>query len=143
MIDKQTIEYLKLVHGTYNTLVMLLFFYHASLGFRIRRQRKSGGQFPASAVRIHRRQGPVLLGLGILGFFAGLGLTLIDKGHALHHPLHFFVGLSAVAVLITTYTISRRITAREVRLRNTHWHLGLLLLALYGLQFLIGLGILL
>ena len=43
MLDKQVIAYLRLVHGTYNLLIFLLFWYQAFLGFTIRKARKAGG----------------------------------------------------------------------------------------------------
>ena len=51
---------------------------------------------------------------------------------------------SAIAVVIASlYTVSRRITATDISSRNIHFSLGMCLLALYVIQVLLGLGILL
>jgi len=80
-MDKQLIPYLKLVHGSFNTLVMFLFLYQGRLGLKIRGQRKNG-KSPVifEVVRKHRRFGPIFVFMGFIGFFAGLMLVIFDQG---------------------------------------------------------------
>ncbi len=37
-------DYLKILHGSYNAIVGLLFLYQGSLGLRIKKERKAGGR---------------------------------------------------------------------------------------------------
>jgi hypothetical protein len=53
VIDRQYIDYLKLLHGSYNIVVALLFVYQGSLGWRIRTQRRAGNLRDASIIRRH------------------------------------------------------------------------------------------
>ena len=133
MIDRQTIEYLRVIHGSYNFTIMLLFFYQASLGLRIRSNRKKRTITP-KIIKRHRRFGPILAALGITGFFAGISIIYLDYGHIFKYPLHFIVGSLIVLSVITTYFISRKIRAGEPSHRNLHFVFGLLILSLYLIQ---------
>lgn len=141
-MDKEAIAYLKYLHGLFNFTVMLLLFYHARLGLTIRRERLAKGPFPLNAVKRHRALGPVLTLLGIAGFAAGAALILMDEGKILKYPLHFFVGLIIVGLLISTYALSRRIKGPDSPLRTPHFRLGVAILSSYVIQAFLGLGIL-
>lgn len=143
LIDEQTIAYLKYVHGSFNTLMFLLFIYQGSLGLKIRRQRLRGGPKPVGAERRHRRVGPVLAPLGVLGFLVGVGLIYLDHRHILEYPLHFLVGSAIALSIITTFFVSRKIRGRGSPWRRPHYILGVLILFLYAVQVLLGAGILL
>ena len=82
---------------------MLLFFHQGWVGMTIRRQRLRGGEVPLTSRKRHRRTGPVLAVMGVLGFFAGLTLVMVDEGNLLEYPLHLFVG-SAI-ILLNCYDI--------------------------------------
>jgi len=133
---------LRLLHGLFNAAVMLLFFYQARLGITIRHARRSKAAFPLTAVKRHRKVGPVLVVLGGLGFLAGLALAILFEGRALQYPLHFFTGLTIVLLLIGTFLISRRIKGPNSPLRKPHFVLGLCVLVLYVIQSFLGLRIL-
>lgn len=143
LIDRQLLANLQLVHGVFNTIVMLLFVNQARLGFKIRRERKAGAPQPFSVIKRHRQAGPILVVLGGLGFFVGLTLVLLDSGDVLQHPLHLFAGLAIVVLLIATYKISRDIKGADSMYRNTHFVLGIALLCLYVINILFGIGVLL
>jgi hypothetical protein len=142
MILNEYLDVLKILHGTYNTLVMFLFFYQGYIGLKIRRERIQGKMRNFSLIRKHRKAGPIFAILGILGFLIGLVLVLIDKGHLVQYPLHFFVGLLLVALIALMYFISRKIKGLESPLRAYHFALGLTLLVIYIVQVFIGLDVL-
>jgi len=139
--DKVLIADLRLVHGSYNIIMMLLFLYQGSLGLRIRRERKRGNKPPLNTIKRHRSIGPVLAPLGVLGFFAGVTLSLLDDGVLLNNTLHFIVGLLLACSIITTFFISRQIRGPESPSRDLHFRLGVFILCLYPLQVFLGLGI--
>lgn len=143
MIDKQFVAYFKLAHGFFNVSMMALFVYQGWMGYLIRSARTTGMPAPLDAVRKHRKAGPVFALWGALGFAAGVIMVLLDKGKVLEYPLHFFVGLAIVLTILGAFLVSRRIKGPDPRFRNLHFSLGLLLLALYVVQVLLGLGILL
>jgi hypothetical protein len=143
VIDKQTVEYLKLLHGSYNTVVLLLFFYHGRLGLLIRKKRMRGAPPPIAAVKRHRKAGPVLAVMAVLGFFIGFTVTVLDKGVVLEYPLHFFTGSAIVLLLMTTYALSRQIKGPGSPFRTPHFIIGAAILLLYAVQSFLGLGILL
>lgn len=142
MIDKQIIAYLKLFHGFYNTMVMVLFIYQGFLGLRIRRERKAGIQ-SFHIIKRHRRLGPILIFVGVIGFFAGGMVVYLDHGHIFHYPLHFITGLLIVLSVITTFLISKRIKGIDDVWRDRHYVLGILIISFYLIQVFLGLGILL
>jgi hypothetical protein len=143
LIDRQLLADLRLVHGIFNTIVMLLFLYQARLGFRIRQARKTGAPQPLPVIKRHRQAGPILAILGGLGFFAGLTLVLLDTGNVLEYPLHFIAGLAILILLIATYKISRDIKGPESMFRNTHFVLGITILCVYVINILFGIGVIL
>jgi Protein of unknown function (DUF4079) len=136
------IEYLKIGHGLFNAFLAVLFFYQGWLGLMIRRARRSRASIPIGAVRRHRKTGPVLAALGGLGFLVGLVLVIIDTGRVLFYPLHLFVGLTIVLLLIGTFLISRRIKRPDSPYRTPHFILGICIILLYVFQSYLGLEIL-
>ena len=143
LIDRQLLADLRLVHGIYNALVMLLFLYQGWLGLRIRRDRRAHAPLPLPVIKRHRRMGPVLAILGGLGFLTGLTLVLLDTGNVLEHQPHFFTGLSIVVLLIATYRISRDIKGPDSPFRTAHFALGVAILCLYLVNVFFGIGVLL
>ena len=142
-MDRPFIAYFKLAHGLFNLCMLFLFSWQGWMGHRIRKARRTGAPTPLDLVRRHRTAGPVFALWGALGFVAGMSVVLLDKGRVLEYPLHFFVGLSIVLCICGVYVISRRIKGPDPAYRNIHLGLGLLLLTLYVVQVLLGLGILL
>jgi hypothetical protein len=131
------------VHGAFNTAVMLLFFYHARLGFAIRRARRTQAPLPFPSIKLHRKMGPVLALMGGLGFSAGLTLVLLDTGNILEYPAHFFVGAAILMLLVTTFFLSRKIKGPDSPLRTPHFILGIAILCLYLIEAFLGIGVLL
>jgi len=136
------LKYLIIGHGLFNVFVAVLFFYQGWLGLTIRRARRSQASIPIGAVRRHRKTGPGLASLGVLGFLVGLILAIIDTGRILFYPLHLFIGLTIVILLIGTFLISRRIKRPVSPYRTPHFILGICILLLYIIQSFLGLGIL-
>jgi hypothetical protein len=81
--------------------------------------------------------------LGVAGYFAGVGLILIDKGHVFVYPSHMIVGSFIALLIITTSIISKKIKGPDSSWRTPHFMIGLFILLLYILQIYLGLGILL
>ena len=143
MLDRAFLDDLRLLHGSFNAIVALLFFYHGSLGWRIRKERKGGSERNPRIIRRHRKEGPIFAALGVAGYFAGVGLILIDKGHLFQYPSHMIVGSFIACLIITTYIISEKIKGPGSSWRTPHFVIGLFILLLYILQLYLGLGILL
>lgn len=141
MIDKDIIANLRLVHGSYNALMMMLFIYQGWLGLKIRRGRMAGNP-SLEAVKRHRKTGPIFAIMGVLGFFAGVTLIYLDYGRILKYPPHFITGLAIVFSITTTFLISRKIKGHDSPWRTFHFRLGLLIVGLYLLQAFLGIGIL-
>jgi hypothetical protein len=142
LIDKQLLSSLRLVHGSYNFLVMLLFFYHGWLGITIRRARKSKAPLPLAAIKRHRKTGPVLAIMGGFGFLIGFTLILLDTGNVLEFPSHFLVGCTIVLCLLSTFLISRKIKGPDSPYRIPHFVLGITILCLYLIEVFLGIGVL-
>ena len=138
-MSNEVIAYLRLMHGTFNTFVFLLFVYQGILGLRIRRLSPK----PAAVIRRHRKVGPVAALLGISGFFAGMTIAYLDTGRVFKYPLHFLNGLAIICLIAVTYSISRKIRGAEPKWRNRHFAVGLVIICLYCIQVFLGLGILL
>jgi hypothetical protein len=136
-------EYMKYMHGIYNSLVVLLFMYQAWLGLRIRQGRLLNSQSSFRFIKTHRKLGPFLSLFGITGFFAGAMIVYLAEGEVVEHPLHFFTGLAVVVGISVTFVISRRIRAGKQPWRNPHAFLGILILGLYLVQVFLGLNMLL
>jgi len=143
MISKQILANLRLLHGLYNIIIALLFFYQGWLGLAIRRQRKAGKSSGITSVKRHRKLGPVIAILSITGLFSGIILALIDKGNILEYPLHLVAGVILVLFILTSYSISKKIRGRDSPYRTPHFILGITILSLYLLQLFLGLGVLL
>jgi hypothetical protein len=142
-MDRAFLDYLRLLHGSFNTIVALLFLYHGSLGWRIRKERKRGGERNPKIIRRHRKEGPIFAVLGVAGYFAGAGLILIDKGHLFEFPAHMIVGSCIALLIITTFIISKKIKGPDSFWRTPHFVIGLFILLLYFIQIYLGLGLLL
>ena len=139
---REWLDVLRIVHGSYNTIVALGFVYQGWLGLNIRRERKADGARDFDVVRRHRNRGPVLVLLGILGYFAGAVLIYADKGHFFKYPLHNIVGLGIVILLTATFFITRKIKSPESPWRIRHVIIGVGVLCLYLVQLFLGLDIL-
>jgi hypothetical protein len=135
-------EYLKLVHGTFNFLVMLLFIRQGWLGLQIRRHRLAGTPL-IPAIKKHRRSGPIMAALGGGGFVAGMTLGLIDHGRVFHNPAHFLTGSLLVLLIGASYLVSRRLKGAAPPWRAVHFSLGIAILLVYPVQVWLGLNILL
>ncbi|MHB8909917.1 MAG: DUF4079 family protein [Syntrophales bacterium] len=143
MIGREWVDPLRVLHGTYNALVALLFLYQGWLGLKIRKAGRGGGAREPRVIRRHRGNGPVLVVLGILGYAAGATLIAIDKGHLFEYRAHHLMGLTIVILLATTFFISRKIKGPVSPWRTPHFLLGLAILAAYLVQLFLGLNILL
>ncbi len=136
-------EFLKLLHGSYNLVMMVLFIRQGIDGIRIRQERTAGRAPLFEAIKRHRRAGPVLALLGSLGFIAGVCVTFIDHGHLLHYPRHLITGAVLILLLGATYLISRKIKGPAQPWRLAHFITGIAILVLYLVQLYLGLDILL
>ncbi len=143
LIDPHVLANLRLVHGAYNSSVIALVLYHAWLGIRIRRQRLAGKPLPFPLIKKHRKLGPIIVVLGVAGFFIGLTLVLVHTGRLMEYPAHLFTGLAIVVLLLATFFISRRIKGQNSPFRTPHFIIGILILCLYLVEALLGLGVLL
>jgi hypothetical protein len=142
-MDRALLGDLRLLHGSFNAIVALLFIYHGSLGWRIRKERKRGGERNPGVIKKHRKEGPIFAVLGVAGYLAGAGLILIDKGHLFVYPTHMIVGSCIALLIVTTFIISKKIKGTESSWRTLHFMIGLFILLLYIIQMYLGLGILL
>ena len=69
-------------------------------------------------------------------------MIYVDKGHLLEYPLHFVFGAAITFAILAAYLTSRKIRGPEPPWRKPHFFVGILILALYLIQFFLGLGIL-
>ena len=136
------IDISKLAHGSFNALLALVFLYQARMGLSIRRGRKRG-EPQLKAMRRHRRLGPFLVCMGLLGYCLGLILVSIDTGRLLEYPPHLVVGSVIVLFLLGQYALSKKIKGPESPWRTPHLANGVGLICLYVLQIVIGIGVLL
>lgn len=143
LIDTGLLAVLRIIHGLFNFSLLLLFCYTARYGLMIRKARRNLAPLPLAAVKRHRRLGPVLALLGGVGFAAGVTLVLLDTGNLLKYPGHFFVGVTIVTLLLTTFLVSRKIKGANSPYRLPHFLLGLAILTLYLVEVFLGLGVLL
>jgi uncharacterized membrane protein len=86
--------------------------------------------------------GPVLTVLGIAGFFAGLTVITLDERNYLEYWHHLFTGLTIVLLLGVTYYLSKWIKGPDSPYRTPHFVIGIVILCLYLLEALLGVGIL-
>lgn len=142
-MDKQLLlTILKPAHGLFNLLVLTLFLYQAWEGILIRRARLGGSAIPFSAVKTHRKIGPISIILAIAGYFAGIFLVWYDTGDFVKHPLHLATGSLLILTILASYLVSRRIKADTPALRTVHFRLGIIVLTLFLVEIVLGLGIL-
>lgn len=141
MIDKVLADYLKIFHGSYNAIMALFFIHLGSLGWRIRKERKVGGKRDFQVIKKHRTRGPVYALLGILGYVAGVVLVYLDKGNLLEYPRHLTVGAFLVLLILTNYTIAKRIKGATSSWRTPHFMIGLFIILFYLIQIFVGLDI--
>lgn len=141
MTFKELIPYLKYLHSFYNFLMMVLFFYLGFLGLRIRRERKAGTRTP-KIIKRHRKNGPILALMGALGFFSGAISVYILYGKLLIYPLHFLTGLILLISIFTAFLTSKKIRGSGSPFRTPHFVIGILILILYLIQTILGLGML-
>ncbi|KKL99687.1 hypothetical protein LCGC14_1811940 [marine sediment metagenome] len=134
--------YLRYVHGAFNLTVALFVFYQFRLGRGMRLKRLAGETDP-QMVKKHMRLGPYAVAGGILGFTAGTTLIILDKGRVLAYPVHFVFGGLIALGLVYTFMLSRKMVAGDPSKRTLHGRVGMALVALYAVQVLLGLGILL
>lgn len=142
LIDRHLLSDLRLVHGAFNSVMMFLFWYQGRLGIMIRRARRAGMPLSFSVIRKHRKAGPVLAGLSLLGYSAGLTLVMLDTGNVLEFPPHLVVGSAIVLAVITVFALSRKIKGPDSPYRNPHFLLGMTLLCLYPLEVFLGIAVL-
>ena len=90
----------------------------------------------------HRRLGPFLVIIGVLGYCFGLAMILIDMGKVLEYPLHLAIGSLIVLFLVGQYAVSKRIKGLESSWRTPHFAIGAGILCLYILQILTGITLL-
>lgn len=138
-MDQSTLVGLRIAHGLYNFVIMLLFIYQASLGLKIRKRRKAG-QMPAYLTQKHRINGPIFALLAVFGYAAGLTITLLDTGQIVVFARHYYIGTILILAIATTFIISRRINGNPAW-RTRHFWLGLFIIAIYILQIVLGIGV--
>ena len=143
MLSKELIGDLRLVHGAFNSLVTILFLYQGWLGWQIRRRRKGNRAPQATFIRRHRKFGPILVLVGLVGFSSGLVLIYLDIGRIAKFPLHLATGSVIGLLLVTTFAISKKIKFSQPDWRLVHFLLGLSILCLYLVQLFLGLNVLL
>lgn len=135
--------YLSLFHGVFNLSVFILLVSQGWLGLRIRRARLKQAPPPIPSIRRHRKNGPLFVVLGFIGFLVGFGLVLAtSRGNLVLFPPHFYVGLTIVILLGATYVLTRRIKGPDSPIRTPHFLLGITILALYIIQASLGIEIL-
>jgi len=91
----------------------------------------------------HRRLGPFLVIIGVLGYCFGVAMVLIDTGKVLEYPLHLAIGSLIVLFLVGQYAVSKRIKGLESSWRRPHFAIGVGILCLYILQIVTGITVLL
>lgn len=137
LIDISTIT-----HGLFNGLLAFVFLYQAWTGLTIRGGRKMD-ESRIPAIKRHRRLGPFLVVLGLMGYCFGLMLVYIDKGRVFQYPPHFVVGSILAVTLLVQYAVSRKIKGRDSSWRTPHFMIGLGILCLYGVQIIMGIALVL
>jgi len=142
LIDRSIIPYTRYAHCLYNILIFLLFLYQGRLGIKIRKERINGSPTTVGIVSRHRQLGPIISFIGVTGFISGLIVVFIDNGIFYVFRLHFITGLLVAILIMITYTVSRKIKVRDALRRTTHFISGIILIFLYFIQTLLGIGIL-
>lgn len=142
LIDRHLFPPLRLLHGSYNACVMLLFCYHAWLGLTIRSARRAKAPLPFPSIKRHRAMGPLLILFGVIGFSIGFTLVLLETGNIFEYPPHLLAGSMIVVLLVTTFVLSRKIKGPDSPYRTPHFVLGLTILTLYFVEVFLGIGVL-
>ena len=127
-------------HALFNSTIFLLFIYQAYLGLSMRRS-KLAGQIDIVKVRRHKRNGPIAATLAIFGYVFGLVIVSIDRGRPFTFPAHFINGTLIIALIATTFIISRKMMS-DPGLREVHRRIGIVIISLYVLQILMGISLL-
>ena len=142
MISKEVVVSLKAMHGSFNSLVFILFCYQGWIGLRVRIARIEDRYPVTSVIKRHRKAGPFFAGLGLLGYIAGLivGRLSNDHAHTTSFSLHLILGSVLVVAILVVLLISRRIKGMDPFWRTIHFFSGLCLLCLYIIQIISGLG---
>jgi len=135
-------DYLRILHGSYNFIIALTFIYQGWLGIKIRNERKAAGSRDLHVIRRHRNLGPVLVLLCSLGYFGGAVLVYIDKGRIFEFPLHNMTGAGIIILVIISFLTSRRIKGLDSKWRTPHFVLGIGILCVYLVQVFLGLDVL-
>ncbi len=95
---------------------------------------------PFPKIKRHRKTGPALSLAGLLGFCIGFTLVMLDTGNVFEYPAHLAVGAVIVALLITTFVISRKIKGQDSPLRTPHMIIGIAILCCYLVEVFLGVG---
>jgi hypothetical protein len=135
-------DYLRILHGSYNIIIALTFIYQGWLGIKIRNERKAAGPRDLHVIRRHRILGPTLVLLSCLGYLWGAVLVFIGEGRIFEFPLHNITGAGIVILVIISFLTSRRIKGLDSQWRTPHFVLGIGILCVYIIQVFIGLDIL-
>ncbi len=141
-LSKETIMYLKYLHGFFNLSVAGLVLYQYRLGASIRKIRLNNASAPQE-MKKHLKLGPFAVALGILGFVAGNIIIFMDKARVLVYPVHFISGGLIAFGLVYLFILSRKMIAGDISNRSLHGKVAMVVVALYLMQILLGLGILL
>lgn len=144
MISKEVVVYLKVMHGSFNSLMFILFCYQGWLGLKIRIARVEDRYPITSVIKRHRKAGPFLVVLGLLGYVAGLivGAVSEDHAHTFTFSPHLVLGSVLVVTILAVLLISRRIKGIDPFWRTIHYCFGICLLCLYVIQIIFGLNVL-
>jgi len=138
---REWIEVMRYFHGLYNVAIFSAFVYQGWMGWKIRQERLAGTSQGAFVGR-HRRNGPILALLAVLGYLAGNALVYLDTGHLYAYPFHAANGAGIVVLVLAAYLMSRRIRGAASPWRTPHLAAGVLILSLYVIQAALGLAIL-
>lgn len=142
LVSRELLADLRLLHGIFNFAVLFLFLYQARLGLQIRRARLAKAPLLFTAVKRHRKEGPLFTGLAAFGYVFGIVVVLLDTGNLLEYAAHFTAGTLLVLVLSVVVFLSRRIKGQQSPYRRRHFVAAAVLLGIFVLQVLLGLGIL-
>ncbi len=140
LIDRELLAYLRLAHGMFNVSMMCLFIYQGWIGLKVRRARIAQAPLPLQVIKRHRKAGPVLTILGVLGFLSGTTLVLLHAGKIFEYPTHLFTGIVIVTLLIASLVISRRIKGSDSSSRTPHFMISIAVLCLYPVNVFLGIG---
>jgi len=141
MASDRIISTLQVAHVFFNSALFFALAFQGLLGWRIRNKRIAGVLQDFSVVKKHRALGPILATLLPIGYLVGLITAYLHKGLWVPYPGHFTVGTALLAVVCSTYLVSKRIRGIQSPWRTPHLELGLLLLCVFLVQIFLGLNI--